>query len=337
MDPLTQGVVGAACAQSAAKRSELRAATAVGVLSGMAADLDVLIQSSSDPLLGLMLHRHFTHALAFAPLGALLTSALLFIFWRRLPFGRLYLYSLLGWLSHGVLDTVTSYGTHLGWPLTNARWALDWLAIIDPLFSAPVLLAVVVAFWRCQRQWAWGALAWAVVYLAFAAWQHERAERAQTWWAERSGHVAERGRVFPTIGNLVVWRSVYQAEGRWHTAAIRVPWFGTPAVRAGASLPVFEAPPRFDGTVLGRDLARFALFSDGYMSVDRNGGRWRIGDVRYAPSPAAITSLWGITVDTAAPDRPARMTGWSDIGPREREELWQLLLGDCDDCTQIRP
>ena len=70
MDPITQGVVGAAASQLVSRRTEKIAAGVIGFLSGMAADLDVLISSSTDPLLFLEFHRHFTHSLIFIPLGA---------------------------------------------------------------------------------------------------------------------------------------------------------------------------------------------------------------------------------------------------------------------------
>ena len=57
MDPVSQGVVGAAFAQTAAKRTTLATVAWYGALGGVAPDLDVLFQSSTDPLLFLELHR----------------------------------------------------------------------------------------------------------------------------------------------------------------------------------------------------------------------------------------------------------------------------------------
>ncbi len=51
MDPLTQGLLGAALPQSASNKRHIVAAGVLGVAAGMAPDLDVLIRSSSDPLL----------------------------------------------------------------------------------------------------------------------------------------------------------------------------------------------------------------------------------------------------------------------------------------------
>ncbi|MDG1438434.1 MAG: metal-dependent hydrolase, partial [Emcibacteraceae bacterium] len=81
MDPFTQGVLGAAFSQSFAKRSKIPLACFAGVVGGMAPDIDILIKSSSDSLLGIEFHRHFTHSLWFIPIGGLIVAALIwFIF-----------------------------------------------------------------------------------------------------------------------------------------------------------------------------------------------------------------------------------------------------------------
>ena len=52
MDPLSQGLLGASASQSfAGKPGKQRAALLVGLLAGMAPDLDVFIRSANDPLL----------------------------------------------------------------------------------------------------------------------------------------------------------------------------------------------------------------------------------------------------------------------------------------------
>ena len=69
MDILTQGLVGGVLAQSLARKNERKIATLVGVVAGLLADADILIRSSSDPLLNIEYHRHFTHSLVFIPVG----------------------------------------------------------------------------------------------------------------------------------------------------------------------------------------------------------------------------------------------------------------------------
>ena len=60
MDPLTQGVLGATLPQASVSGRYAASAGLLGFLSGLAADLDVLIRSSTDPLLFLEYHRQFT-------------------------------------------------------------------------------------------------------------------------------------------------------------------------------------------------------------------------------------------------------------------------------------
>ena len=38
------------------------------------------------------------------------------------------------------LDVLTSYGTLWLWPFSRARLELDWMSIVDPLFTVPLLI-----------------------------------------------------------------------------------------------------------------------------------------------------------------------------------------------------
>src|SRR5690242_17240343 len=126
MDLLTQGLLGASLAQSGTRQNETRLATGVGFFAGLLADADILIQSVNDPLLTVEFHRHFTHSIFFVPFGSLIAALILWPFLRkRLSFSRLYLFCFLGYSLSGVLDALTSYGTHLFWPVSEERVALN--------------------------------------------------------------------------------------------------------------------------------------------------------------------------------------------------------------------
>ena len=120
MDIVTQGIAGALLAQTAANRQNRRYATITGLVAGLLPDLDAAIRSSTDPLLTLEFHRQFSHSLIFIPVGALIASVLLWPFLRKqLPIHLLYLFSLLGFASAGLLDACTSFGTQLLWPFSD--------------------------------------------------------------------------------------------------------------------------------------------------------------------------------------------------------------------------
>ena len=80
MDPITQGTVGAAFAQSTARKNNILRIALIGFLAGLAPDLDVLIQSSDDPIIFLEYHRQFSHSLFFIPFGSLLVTLFIFPF-----------------------------------------------------------------------------------------------------------------------------------------------------------------------------------------------------------------------------------------------------------------
>ena len=137
MDPLTQGLVGAALPQCFASRDTLRRASVTGFAAGCAADLDVLIRSSEDPLLFLDFHRHFSHSLIFIPVGGLLAAIpMYFLLWRNLSFKKTVLFATLGYGTHGLLDACTSYGTQLLWPFSSLRVAWNNVAVVG-LFLYP--------------------------------------------------------------------------------------------------------------------------------------------------------------------------------------------------------
>ena len=114
MDIITQGVIGAAAAQCGARPDRLRVAALAGAIGGLLPDTDIFIRWPSDPLLFIEYHRHFTHSLLFIPFGALIAAALSWLLTRRKEAIRtLYWPCLLGIATHGLLDSCTSYGTHL--------------------------------------------------------------------------------------------------------------------------------------------------------------------------------------------------------------------------------
>lgn len=226
MDLLTQGLLGAGLAQAGARQHETRIATGVGFFAGLLADADILIQSSNDPLLTVEFHRHFTHSLFFVPLGALIAAAILWLFVRRrLSFSRLYLFCFLGYCLSGVLDALTSYGTHLFWPVSEGRVALNIISVIDPIFTLILLTAVIYAYKQHKTIVARIGLAIAAIYLVFGWTQLQRAEAVATTLAASRGHTVEQLIVKPTLGNLVLWRSIYETDGKFYVDAIRVGLF----------------------------------------------------------------------------------------------------------------
>lgn len=340
MDLLTQGLAGSVLAQSggdagADGRAGLRRLALLGFAAGLLPDLDVLIQASDDPLLQLEYHRQFTHSLAFAPFAALLLSALVTALparWRgALRWRQVYPAALLALLSGGLLDACTSYGTQLLWPFSDQRVAWHVVAVIDPLFTLTLAIGALLAWRRGRALFARAALLVALGYLGLAAWQQQRATALALALAAERGHagVIERHIVKPTLGNIVLWRSVYRAGGRYYADAVRVGLRGR--VFPGASLPALEPARDLPETArqpasrLARDIARFARLSDGFLVRDPRHPDV-VGDIRYALLPDGVAPLWGIAIDAAQPQRPVELRFFRDLDRAGRERFLAMLL-----------
>lgn len=331
MDLLTQGVLGAALSQaSRPDQRHMVVAGACGFLAGMAPDLDALIRSPSDPLIFLEYHRHFTHALAFIPFGglisALLIHPLLKRYWHQ-GFLQTLLYCTLGYATHGLLDASTSYGTSLLWPFSEARIAWNFVSIIDPLMTVPLLALVVFAVVTRRPVYARFGLAWAVLYITLAAFQHNAALTMAREIAASRGHDPVRIDTKPSFSNIVVWRTIYEVSGVFYIDAVRAGI--SPRVFEGETVPRLNAArdlPWLDGTSQqAKDIDRFHFFSFGFIALDPNHPD-RIVDVRYSFVPNTVNALWSVQVSPSAPPDAHVVYRTDRDNPRQGlATLWRMI------------
>jgi inner membrane protein len=180
MDTVTQMLFGATVAQAGFRRRLGRPALAAGALAGLIPDLDVVVGWTSGPFANWQYHRSLTHSLLFAPLAGPLLG---WLFWRlqrwrseqRPDTLRAWIWlSILALVTHPVIDLFTSYGTQLLWPLTDRRFVIDALPIIDPLYSLVLVAALAVGLLRrvhsgTAQDVAGAALLFIAAY-SFAGW-----------------------------------------------------------------------------------------------------------------------------------------------------------------------
>ena len=330
MDLITHAALGAAGAGAVAPGHALRLAALTGAIAGLLPDADQLIASDRDPLLTLEYHRHFSHALLMAPLGALLVAILIAALARgRLPFARIYVYALIGYVLSPLLDACTSYGTHLLWPFREDPIAWNIISIVDPVFTLAVSVALLFALLKRRAVLARAAVALAAIVLAVGAVQHQRATTHAHALAMSRGHLPERLLVKPTLGNMLLWRSLYVTDGRIHVDAVRIGAGDEVRVYAGDSAPRFDIDHDLDlprGSVLHRDVQRFVAFAD-HLAVRHPARPEMIGDARYSMLPTSLEPLWGIILDPAAPETHARFETQRRLTPEIRRQFIGMLLG----------
>lgn len=332
MDPITHTLLGASLGCAAfGKMLGRRTAALSGGLAAFVPDADVLIRSANDPLIAIEYHRGFTHSFAFAPVGAAIVS-LVWIFRECFRASRLnvWLCCLLAYVSHILLDAATSYGTQLLWPFSNARAGWDLISIVDPIFTLALLAGIIVG-WRLRRTAPVVAmLIFCAAYLALGGVQRHRAAAVQLALAEKRGHTIERSEVMPTLANNLVWRALYQSDGKIFSDRIRVGWFSGVKIVEGWSLPIVterELTEAERARNQKRSFERFEWFSEGWVAR-KPADQTVLGDMRYSMSTEAFDPIWGIrfrSLDSTADVEWVNRSRDRRIKPGD---LWQEIIGD---------
>jgi inner membrane protein len=332
MDPLTQGALGASMPQSLVDRRQAATAGLLGFFAGMAADLDVLIRSDTDPLLFLEFHRQFTHSLIFIPIGGLVCALVLHVVVGRrrgLRFRQSWLFCTLGYATHALLDTCTTYGTMLLWPFSDQRFAWNTISIIDPVFTLPLVAGVLFTARKKNRLYVRLALVWACCYMALGLWQRNTATDMGFELAAQRGHEPVRLEAKPSFANILVWKVVYETEHRYFVDAVRAGI--SPKVFPGDSVEKLDLErdmPWLDrASQQARDVERFRWFSNGYIARDPVYSN-RVIDIRYSMIPNEVDPLWSIELRPgAALEDHAAYRVHRDAGPDRFGTMWRMITG----------
>lgn len=146
MDPLTHALSGAVAARAAlrdrtsANALPMRAQLWAGFAAAAFPDIDIVLRVFGT-LAYLNWHQGITHSLIMLPLWAWLLAQLFARFYGRPNLWRRFLPAVtLGLAAHIIGDLITAYGTMLFAPLSNARFSLPLVFVVDP--AVTLLLAV---------------------------------------------------------------------------------------------------------------------------------------------------------------------------------------------------
>jgi inner membrane protein len=130
MENLTHSLTGLMMSRAGLNRVSPRA-TALLVIAANSPDIDI-VSWFGGSLTYLEYHRAHTHSILMAPLMALLPVALVALFTRsRLPWFRAWSISLLGVVSHVLLDWTNTYGIRMLLPISSRWLRLDTVFIVD--------------------------------------------------------------------------------------------------------------------------------------------------------------------------------------------------------------
>jgi len=234
MDPVTHALAGSLAAKVVTRNSTTdesslhsRDPLIIAAIAGIFPDFDYL-SFWINPLIFIAdWHRSFTHSLFMAPLwGLLLTIIMVTVLPRLRGSARsVYLYSVLGLLSHILLDILTVYGTEIYYPLSDMSVSLATTFVIDPYFTIIILLALFISLQLHIRLPAFIGTALLLVYISFQ-WQLKLSaiQIAQDFGAERITIDSEIT-ALPQPFSPLHWRMIVQRDQEYSTALLDISGF----------------------------------------------------------------------------------------------------------------
>jgi inner membrane protein len=262
-------------------------------------DSDVFFTAASrDPMAEYRYHRGLTHTLLFAPVAALMVTLLTRLIWREAKVKTVYGWSLASVLiAHLLNDWMTGWGTRLLYPFSDARLGLDWVPIVDLLYTLPLLAAVLLAWRRPQtrRKAAMAVVTYLGLYtFGYRAITHTLVQNAVT--RQYAGQPVARIQVSPDMLNPLSWQFTVDLGDRFEQGSA-LPFARITADRTTPKIPN-------DPVVLAvRNSPELKPFFDQFGFVDiqykkvNDGYEATLGDVRYRFGGRGMTYLVRMNTD----------------------------------------
>jgi inner membrane protein len=340
MEPITQGLLGAATGQLVAGRRIGRQALLFGALVGMAPDLDVVLSPLHDGFGEWLYHRGTTHSLWFGfaagpPIGWLLRR------WRdpgyRTPLSAWIALSCVALVTHPLLDGFTAYGTQFFAPFSRVRFAWNGVSIVDPIYT---LLLGAGVLWAARRSTSSesarralvAGLTLSTLYLGIGLAANQRVVRDLERVFEAEAGISTRVRAYPTILQPWLRHFVVQIEDQRYVGFHTLFEPGCPTWRVHRLPPM---NPRIERALASWQGQLMIWFADGDVGIEERpmpfGSSVVIDDLRYAWSDPEARGMWGIEARFDSRGEPyAPIRRISRVGPGERDlgRMLRIIGGD---------
>jgi inner membrane protein len=222
MDSVSQLVVGAVAGEVVLGNKVGNRAILWGAVVGTLPDLDVVFYPLMDEVAQLGWHRGISHSLLLnCALAPVLGWALYRLNGRRADQKHWTILSLACLLSAVLLDCFTVYGTQVFQPFSDYQVGFNNISIIDPLFTVPLLLVLVVALFLrrspiARRAVVLTGLALSTLYMAATFVLKYHATSVVEESLARQDISYERLMTAPTLFNSVLWRATAEVPDGYY-------------------------------------------------------------------------------------------------------------------------
>jgi inner membrane protein len=263
MDTLTHALSGALLARATApaasdeKTLPMGRRLLVGFAAAAAPDLDFVL-AYLGPIEYLTHHRGVTHSLILLPLWAFLLAKLCSLAWRRDRPWQAYCGVIAACLAlHIAGDWITSFGTIVFAPFSDARYGIGTTFIIDLWFTGIIVAGLAGAWaWRASPVPAVAGLAALCAYVAFQGLQQQNAIEWGGAYAHASGLGKARVTAQPRPVSPFNWMVIVRDGEQVHYSFVNL--IRREPLAAGQDAGFIR---RLDAAYLPRDQAHWARAS----------------------------------------------------------------------------
>jgi len=250
-------------------------------------------------------------------------------------YAQWYLLFFLALSTHFLLDCFTSYGTQVFMPFSDYRVAFNTVSVVDPIYTVPFIICLVVACnlrrnTRARSIANWSGICLSSLYLLFTVLNKTHVDRVFKQALTNREFQVERYRTSPTIFNNILWNCVAEGDSVFCAGLYSI--FDT-----DPNLHYTNVVPKNDSLADQiRDTDEYAIlqwFSEGYLIHTRTDSAIILSDIRFGGLSDTIRSHKDLVFNFYARRQANGSYAFSesrvrpdDVG-KEFRALWKRMKG----------
>lgn len=238
-------------------------------------------------------------------------------------------------VTHPLLDACTTYGTQLFQPFSDFRAAINNISVVDPIYTIPFLICVIVASRMVKggkaRQFINGlGIVLSCIYLVITFVHKNKVDRVFEQSLEKNSLKAERFLTSPTIFNNILWQGIAEGDSTYYYGLYSL-------FDKRAEVDSFVVIPKHHEWLSPytdhRSVRVLRWFSDGYYIVfKRKDGRMQFSDLRFGTITGNFDGERDLVFGFILEEKHGELVATStDERPPDAKEgfrqLWLRMLG----------
>ena len=253
----------------------------------------------------------------------------------EVPFKQWYWLFFLAFFTHIVLDCFTAFGTQVFQPFSNFRVAFNNIAVVDPLYTVPFMICLIIASTikrtrPARSMWNWLGIGVSSLYMLLTIINKHYVDGVFEKALNHRKIEAIRCRASPTILNNLLWSCVAEDKTQFYVGQYSI--FDT-----DPNLHWLNVIPKNDSLDQAwsshPDYRTLEWFSDGYLGAFPTDSVIVLTDLRYGGMTDTIRDYRDLVFKFKVHDQHGQLTFSENREPPEGSfgelfrKLWTRMLG----------